>query len=510
MIKRRHSIFVFLFLLWAFASAADEGSGLTLMEWSTARDTVPLSMTMYSAATAVLNKKNSKYVSKKNQMHKKPNILFILVDDLGWKDINAYEKQDIDTPALDKLAREGMLFTHAYASAPVCSPSRAAALTGQYPARIGLTNHLSHHNYTPKDALWADAPSLSSLPSNALTFAEVLQKQGYRTGFFGKWHLSTSVKGAAAKGAADPSTSPDKQGFDRALGGGMYGGPPSWFSPYRNAYIRDGEPGEYLPERLASEVIQFISEDNSKPFIAVMWPFLVHSPLDTKKHLIEKYEKRKSQGRKIGKSPILAGMIEALDLAIAEVLQVLAERDLSDNTLVIFSSDNGGTVHSNNGGLRGTKGYLFEGGLRVPLIVRWPGEIAPGSVSDALVSNVDFFPTFLAAAGVDLSPYADNLDGVNLLPLLRGEAASRSGPIYFHYPNYAWHQKNRLGGAIIEGHYKLINWYDDDSVALYNLERDPGETTDLSQKEKALAARLTIQFRAWLKRLDAKMPIKQH
>jgi len=356
----------------------------------------------------------SEIFAQNGHAKKSPNIILIVADDLGWNDVGPNQTRDIDTPNLNKLAKDGMLFNNAYASAPVCSPSRAGIITGQYPARIGLTNHISRQDFTPKNATWLDAPTLNALPTDYITFAEVLKENGYRTGFFGKWHLSINGKGS--KEVEDPSTLPDHQGFDINVGGGAFGGPPSWFAPFKNPYIKDGVNGEYLPERLASEVIRFISADRSAPFLAVYWEHLVHSPIETTEALTEKYKKRAKEGKDVG-SPVYAGMIEALDMVVGRVLKAVDDLNLSDETLIVFTSDNGGiSKMANNGDLKFGKGWPYEGGIRVPLIIRWAGKVKPATVSNSNVINTDFFPTFLATAGIKKK--YPNIDGENLLPLV--------------------------------------------------------------------------------------------
>ncbi|MGL6312872.1 sulfatase [Vibrio sp. WXL103] len=441
-----------------------------------------------------------------NQSDVQPNILMIMVDDLGWQDLNVYGNHDIDTPNLDRLAEQGMLFRNAYASAPVCSPSRAGAITGQHPARIGMTNHIAYREYAPVNAVVFDAPTLRNLPTDIPTFAEALQQNGYRTGFFGKWHLSELKKGT--REVTDPNTLPDRRGFDINVAGGPFGGPSSWYSPYNNPYIEDGEPGEYLPTRLAQEVVGFMGNESEKPFLAVMWNYLVHSPLYAPDELLAKYKQKKQQGKKIG-NPTFAGMIESMDTSVGKVLQAVDEMKLANDTLIVFTSDNGGVWKlSNNGGLKFGKGWPYEGGVRVPMIVRWPGKVPSNSVNEQRVINLDFFPTFLAAAKVDSSSYND-LDGENLLPTLFEHKSLERDTLYFHYPNYAWHGRNRLSSAIIEGDYKLISWYDDNSVELYNLKTDPLENNDISKVKKDIVSSMSSKLDQWLKETDAKMPTKQ-
>lgn len=349
-----------------------------------------------------------------------------------------------------------------------------------------------------------DAPSLLALPAETVTYAEVLRDAGYACGFFGKWHLSLQKPNSGGR-VEDPNTLPDNQGFMNNVGGAGNGGPPSWFSPYKNPYIENGPEGEYLPYRLADEAIAFMRANKDKSFLINFWPFLVHSPLKTTEALAEKYQAKRQAGAKMA-TPVYTGMIDATDQVIGRLLDTLDELGLRDNTLVVLCSDNGGIKGLTNPApapgrapanvsgsdakaerLRMGKGYLFDGGLRIPMIVRWPGKIAPGAVNDERVTQLDYFPTFLEAAGARVDP-KHTLDGESLVPLLTGEGGLDREAVYFHYPNYAWHGKNRLGSAIIQGDYKLYRWYDEGSVELYNVRTDPGETQDLTAEQSELAA----------------------
>ncbi|MGL6259463.1 sulfatase-like hydrolase/transferase [Vibrio sp. WXL210] len=458
-----------------------------------------------SACSADQLSTNQSTFSPGNVTQSQPNILMIMVDDLGWEDLNVYGNHDIDTPNLDRLAEQGMLFRNAYASAPVCSPSRAGAITGQYPARLGLTNHISPHDYTPENAVVRDAPTLGNLPAEATTFAEALRDNGYRTGFFGKWHLNSLKPGGWE--AEFPETQPENRGFDVAVAGGPFGGPLSWYSPYKNPYITDGPEGEYLPTRLANEVISFMGQESPQPFLAVMWNYLVHSPLQAPEELLEKYQLRKKQGKKVG-MPVFAGMIEAMDTSVGKVLDAVDEMNLTNDTLIVFTSDNGGIWKvSDNGGLKLGKGWPYEGGVRVPLIVRWPGKVPSNTVSQERVINVDFFPTFLSLANVDSTQY-ENIDGIDITSVLTENKQLERDAIFFHYPNYAWHAKNRLSSAMIEGDFKLISYYDDNTVELYNLKKDPWESRNLAKRNKDVADSMKVKLDRWLEETNAEMPIR--
>ena len=431
----------------------------------------------------------------------KPNILFILIDDMGWMDLGCQGNKNLRTPNIDNLAKEGMRFTDAYAPAPVCSPTRAAIITGQSPARLQITNHLPHQDrFTPKDSKLLPAKMLNHLSLESETLAERLKKDAhYATAFIGKWHLYTG---------RDKKYNPLNQGFDINIGGCSYGGPPTFFDPYRIDFLPDRKEGEYLPNRLADEAIAFISEQNSKdkPFFIALWNYTVHWPMEAPDKLVEKYKNLPVKGYRDHR---YAAMIEAMDIAIGKVLKSLDDLNITEETLVIFTSDNGpfGGV-GDASPLRADKGHLYEGGIRVPLIVRWPGKVEAGAVEETPVILTDLHPTILSATGLDLNSTIPN-DGHNLLPLLKGKEKLKNRAVYWHYPNFAFHRDNRLGSAIREGDHKLIHFYDTDSVELYNLKNDIGEKNDLSGKMPQLASRLKNKLKVWLQDSGAVMPTKR-
>ena len=431
----------------------------------------------------------------------KPNVLFILIDDMGWMDLGCQGNKNLRTPNIDNLAKGGMRFTDAYAPAPVCSPTRAAIITGQSPARLQITNHLPHQDrFTPKDSKLLPAKMLNHLSLESETLAERLKKDAhYATAFIGKWHLYTG---------RDKKYNPLNQGFDINIGGCSYGGPPTFFDPYRIDFLPDRKEGEYLPNRLADEAIAFISEQNSKdkPFFVALWNYTVHWPMEAPDKLVEKYKKLPVKGYRDHR---YAAMIEAMDIAIGKVLKSLDDLNITEETLVIFTSDNGpfGGV-GDASPLRADKGHLYEGGIRVPLIVRWPGKVEAGAVEETPVILTDLHPTILAATGLDLNSTIPN-DGHNLLPLLKGKEKLKNRAVCWHYPNFAFHRDNRLGSAIREGDHKLIHFYDTDSVELYNLKNDIGEKNDLSGKMPQLASRLKNKLKVWLQDSGAVMPTKR-
>lgn len=428
----------------------------------------------------------------------KPNILFILIDDLGWMDLHCQGNANLKTPHIDALAGQGMRFTDAYAAAPVCSPTRAAIMTGQSPARLHITNHLPHQDrFTPEDSRLLPAEMLDHLPLEHVTLAERLREEaGYATAFIGKWHL---YKGK------ERQYNPLHQGFDINIGGCSYGGPPTFFDPYRIDFLPDREAGEYLPDRLADEAIAFIKQQDAKgaPFFVALWNYTVHWPMEAPARLVAKYRDRPLKGYRDHR---YAAMIEAMDMAIGRVLGTLDQLEDAEDTIVVFTSDNGpfGGVGDARP-LRGDKGHLYEGGIRVPLIVRWPGKIKAGSVNSTPVISTDFYPTLLSVAGLGSEEGRAN-DGEDLLPLLMAGKSLKRQAIFWHYPNFAFHRDNRLGSAIRAGDYKLLEFFDDQSVELYNLREDIGEKMNLAGKKPELAMRMKAQLHAWRADTKAAMP----
>lgn len=429
---------------------------------------------------------------------RKPNILFILVDDLGWMDLGCQGNSHLETPNLDRLASQGMRFTDAYAPAPVCSPTRAAIMTGQSPARLHITNHLPEQaRFTPKTSKLLPATVSDHLPLEQVTIAERLRDDaGYATAFIGKWHLYV---GNAKQFA------PTAQGFDLNLGGCSLGGPPTYFDPYKIDFLPDRKPGEYLTERLADEAISFMRDQHRqrRPFFTSLLTYTVHWPMETPASLAAKYKDRPLVGYHDSR---YAAMIEEMDHAVGRVLGALDELGIADETFVVFTSDNGayGGVGDSRP-LRADKGHLYEGGIRVPLIVRWPGKVKPATVSAEPVILTDFFPTLLEVAGLSPTPGVP-ADGESLVPLLRGTARPHRDALYWHYPNFAFHGTNRLGSAIRKGDHKLLHFFDNDSVELYDLKREISETTNLADAKPELAASMRQQLATWLKNSGANLP----
>jgi arylsulfatase A-like enzyme len=445
------------------------------------------------------------------------NIVFFLADDLGQRDLGAYGSTFYETPHLDRLAREGARFTDAYAACPVCSPTRASVLTGQWPQRTGITDYIGAAK-TPgewkRNTKSLPAPYTDRLALDSPTIAKSLKAGGYATFFAGKWHLGPE------------GYWPENQGFDVNMGGidrgGPYGGK-RYFSPYGNPRLSDGPDGEHLPDRLASEAVKFMQAKRGQPFL-VYFPFYsVHTPLMAREDLRLKYEAKRQRlgltaqwGREGERDvrlnqehAIYAGMVEAMDLAVGKVLAALDELGLRENTLVVFTSDNGGLSTSegwptSNLPLRAGKGWMYEGGIREPLIVRWPGVTRPGSVIATPVSSPDYFPTFLEAAGLRPAP-GQVLDGRSLVPVLKGGTAPERA-LFWHYPHYG-NQGGAPAAAVRRGDWKLIEWQEDNRVELFNLAQDLGEKTDLATREPDRAARLRAELHAWQKDVGAKFPI---
>ncbi|MFO1448271.1 MAG: sulfatase [Opitutaceae bacterium] len=445
-----------------------------------------------------------------------PNIVFFLADDLGQRDLAVYGSSFYETPNLDRLAKEGALFTDAYAACPVCSPTRASILSGQWPQRTGITDYIgapAKPEAWKRNTKMLPAPYADRLALDAPTLAKAMKSAGYATFFAGKWHLGPE------------GWWPENQGFDHNLGGidrgGPYGGK-KYFSPYGNPRLKDGPDGEHLPDRLATETANFIAANRERPFFAYYSFYDVHTPLMARPDLLRKYEEKRARlglkeawgreherdVRRVQDHAVYAAMVEAMDLAVGKVLAKLDELGLRENTLVIFTSDNGGLSTSegwptSNLPFRGGKGWMYEGGIREPLLIRWPGVVKPGEVISIPVSSPDFFPTLLEAAGARPAP-GQRLDGVSLVPVLRGSAVNERA-LYWHYPHYG-NQGGAPAAAIRRGPWKLIHWAEDDRAELFRLDLDPGETTDLAAREPQRVASLRAELSSWQQEVGAKFP----
>lgn len=447
----------------------------------------------------------------------KPNIVCFVVDDLGAMDIEPDNPRSFyETPNLKRLAETGLRFTTGYASCPVCSPTRASLLSGKYPQRTGITDYIgaAQPEKWDRPTRMLPAPYRDRLLHEETTFAEVLKKAGYATMFAGKWHLGPEAFW------------PESQGFDINQGGidrgGPYGGK-KYFSPYGNPRLKDGPDGEHLPDRLAAETVKFIEGHRDGPFLAYLCFYSVHTPLMAREDLRLKYEakakarkhdgpvwgrERARQVRLVQDHAVYAGMVEAMDQAVGKVLAALDRLGLADNTVVVFTSDNGGLSTSeghptSNVPLRAGKGWMYEGGIRVPWIVRAPGLTKPGSETDTPINSIDLFPTLLDLAGAT-RPADDRIDGVSLAPLLKGHEL-RPRPLFWHYPHYG-NQGGAPSGAIRDGDWKLIEWYEDGTFELFNLREDPGETRNVAAEMSAKVQELNAKLKTWRNDVGAVMP----
>ena len=390
-------------------------------------------------------------------------------------------------------------------ASPVCTPTRAALMTGESPARLNITNHAGGNppNFRKPGTNLMEPIWLRHLPLARVTLAEQLKQAGYATGFVGKWHLSHREK--SEKEPTEPELRPEHQGFDINVGGCQIGGPPSYFSPYRIPNLQGKVDGEYLPDRCAGECINFIKSaksDGERPFFLCWWNYSVHFPFQAPADVIAKYEKRKGLGVE---NPTYAAMIEGLDASIGKLLNAIDAQGLAEDTLIIFTSDNG-PFAANVKPLRAEKGHLYEGGIRVPMIVRWPSRVKPSQQTSTPVITMDIHATILDAA--NLKADSSNIpDGVSLKSMLENGSELKRNSIYFHYPNYAFHKQNRLGSAIRSGDFKLIKYYDDDSVELYNLKDDISESRDLTKEMPDKAKQLRTELEQWLSETNASQPL---
>lgn len=497
---------------------------------------------------------------------KKPNVVFILADDLGWSDTQCYGGKFYKTPNIDRFAKEGVRFTNAYAACNVSSPTRGSILTGQYPARTHLSDWLPGRKDFPFQKL-KNAVSAQHLPyGENNTFPAVMKSNGYETAIIGKWHLG------------EDSLSCQRQGFDLHIPSGWMKGWPadSYFSPYHMPGLVDGPVGEYLTDRMTDEALKFMTKNKDKPFLLYLSHFAVHDPVQGRPDLVQKYQAELDKMEKPSKVPFIlegnpddknpltrfeldklytdptykgysvlpqrtvkvkqiqdnvqfAAMVESLDESVGRVLAKLKELGLEDNTIVIFFSDNGGMSAANFGNpsriigqaklnqsfstsnlpLRGGKGWLYEGGIREPLIVRWPQQGKKDVVCDIPVISVDFYPSILEMLGINLNPQKHILDGMSIVPLLKTDKRKQvefiKRPIFWHFPHYSNHGMQSPGGAVRLGDYKLLDYLENNTVQLFNLAKDPGEQNDLSQKEPAKVKELKGLLDKWRKEVKADM-----
>ena len=426
----------------------------------------------------------------------RPNVVLVLVDDLGWMDLGCQGSTFYETPRIDALAAAGARFTQAYSNCPVCSPSRAALMSGQNPGRVGFTGHITaigRHRYPERGAI-VPPKDFMYLRPEVVTLAEALRTVGYVSASIGKWHLGN-----------EPYW-PTKQGFDTNVAGHTHGSPASYFFPYRkpaqewnpdmpNLDLSGSVKGEYLTERLTDEALEFMEQNRDRPFFVYLSHYAVHTPLQAPEGLIRKYEKKIASGG-AGKNATYAAMVETVDDSVGRVLQKLEELGVAGRTVVIVASDNGGLASvTDNAPLRAGKGHLYEGGIRVPLIVRWPGHGAPGSLVGEPVTNADLYPFICGVAGLSADRFSAP-DGRNFAALIdAGEWQARD--LIWYYPHYS-PQARAPGAAILSDGYKLIEFYDPPDVELYHLEADIGEERNLAGEMPRKAEHLRTKLSAWI------------
>jgi arylsulfatase A-like enzyme len=426
-----------------------------------------------------------------------PNVIVILIDDMGWTDLSCYGSTFYETPHIDRLAASGMRLMHGYSACTVCSPTRAAVLTGKYPARMHITDWIAGHDrpfakLKPPD--WTQ-----HLPHEEMTIAELFKSFGYVTAHIGKWHLGNEEYW------------PTTQGFDRNIGGNHRGQPPSYFFPFERDGIKlpglnFGSRQEYLTDRLTDEAMQFITVNKNKPFLLYLPHYAVHTPLQAKPELIKKYE-AKARPDSPQKNATYAAMIESLDEGIGRILTRLETLKLLEDTIIVFTSDNGGLLSSTtNLRLRAGKGSAYEGGVRVPLIVSYPPRIKAGATSDVPAMSIDLLPTLVDLCGLPQEESWPKWDGVSIAPVLTQSGGIQREALYWHYPHY------HPGGAtpysaVRAGDWRLIEWFEDGRVELYNLKDDPVEISDLANSRPDKRKELLAMLRTWRKEVGAQLPV---
>jgi len=467
----------------------------------------------------------------------RPNIIFVLVDDLGWRDVGFMGSSFYETPNIDRIADEGIIFTNAYAACAVCSPTRSSILTGRYPARTGITDWIrgsysgitipadmqnptgydtvdTRKLLTPKNPNWMELEET--------TIAELVKQKGYVTGHIGKWHLGLKP------------WYPEQQGFDFNIGGTDFGQPPTYFDPYKRGKfsienLAPRKEGEYLTDREGDEAVKFIHENQDNPFFLYLCNYAVHTPLQAKEELINKYSSKSESDTTLKKwipetdeftarfgsrvplddqrNPTYAAMIESVDDAVGKILNTLEELDLDENTIVIFFSDNGGhIVSTDNSPLRLGKGHPYEGGIRVPLAIRWPENINSAITTDVPVTSVDFLPTLMSILNIK-TPADIEIDGSDLTPILTQKADIDDRNIYWHFPHYWWGTKVTPYSIIRSGEWKLIKNWEDNSYELYNLNEDLSEETNCADENKDIVVELNRELENWFKEVNAKLPV---
>lgn len=462
-------------------------------------------------------------------MAKRPNIILILIDDMGWRDLGCYGSTFYETPNIDRLCAGGMRFSDAYAACPVCSPTRASLLTGKYPATVGITDWIDWNNHVhPARGAVIDVPYLKELPASEHCLASALKDGGYKTWHVGKWHLGGE------------GHLPQDHGFDVNIGGYNLGSPGrgGYFSPWSIDPLADADvpDGTYLTDYLTDHVVDLIQRtDDDEPFFLNLWYYSVHTPIQAKADRIARYEQKardlgldqletfsedefhpcehkkdqRVRRRLLQSDPVYAAMIDSLDENIGRVLDTLEATGKSDDTLILFTSDNGGLATSEgsptcNAPLAEGKGWMYEGGTREPLFVRWPGTVEADSVCDVPITSPDIYPTLLEAAGLPALP-DQHVDGESVVPLLRQQGGLERPSIFWHYPHYG-NQGGTPGSSIRCGDWKLIEFFDDGRRELYNLRQDIGEDDNRIDAEPEIAADLHEQLTHWRDDVAAKIP----
>jgi len=454
---------------------------------------------------------------------KRPHVVFVLVDDLGWADLGCYGSRFHETPHLDALAASGMRFTQAYAASPVCSPTRASIMTGKYPTRVGITDWIPGKD--PGDRMLQGPDDLHALPLEETSLAEAFRAAGYKTFFAGKWHLGGQ------------GHFPEDQGFQINKGGHDKGSPPGGYtSPYKNPKLKDGEDGEYLTDRLTDECIRFLESEREHPLFLYLAFYTVHTPIQGCKRHLRRFEEKLQRAKEnpvtekpgAGEAdgfrkerngwtklkqddPKYASMVYAMDENVGRLLDKIDELGMTDDTIVVLTSDNGGLstlgrqwAPTSNEPLRAGKGWCYEGGIREPLLVRVPNMTRPGSLCHAPVISPDFYPTLLELAGLPLRPQ-QHRDGLSLVPLLEGKDRLEREALFWHYPHYhgsTW----TPGAAVRAGEWKLIHFFEEERVELYRLSKDPSERTNLASQFPEKRDSLLRLLGEWQRDTGAKMP----
>lgn len=458
--------------------------------------------------------------SNSKSVNSNTNVVFLLVDDLGWNDISCYGTTYHETPNIDQLAKSGIRFTNAYASCPVCSPTRASILTGKNPARLNITDWIPGSD--PKNRKLLGTEDKHEMPLEEVSLAETLKTNGYNTAFFGKWHLG------------EKGFFPEDQGFDLNIGGHSAGQPASYFYPYKNKGkkwdvpgLEGGEEGEYLTDRLTDEAISFMDANKEDPFLLYFAYYNVHTPIQAKEELIEKYQSKnaatyestKDEHRQerdgftksVQDNPTYAAMIHSVDESVGALVSKLESLGIADNTLIVLTSDNGGLSTLGRKGaptsvvpLRAGKGWLYEGGIRVPTVFSWPGQIQQNIETEALLTSTDFYPTILELLNLDALPQ-QHQDGISQVAVLEGKEDSLRKEIFWHYPHYHG-SMNRPSAAIRSGDYKFIKWYEEGDVELYDLKVDISERNNLVDQKPEKVKELDEKLQQWQEEIGAKFP----